>query len=154
MQDLGTLPGDNSSRANRISDRGVVVGASEGLQGVQAFMWSSKTGMQPIGVLQGGGYSEAFGVNDLGQVVGESGSLLGTRAFFWTAGTIADLNDLVPQLPAGTILTGAFSINKNGEIVAFGVINHQLNKNRAANMDDHLHSGPTHVFLLTPQTAP
>jgi hypothetical protein len=32
------------------------------------------------------------------------------------------------------------------------VINPKLNKNRAANMDDHLHSGPTHVFLLTPQT--
>ena len=154
MQDLGTLAGDSRSRANRISDEGVVVGASEGLEGVQAFMWTSKAGMQSIGALQGGGYSEGFGVNNVGQVVGQSGSLLGTRAFLWSAGTIADLNDLVPQLPAGTILTGAFSINNNGEIVAFGVINHQLNKNRAVNMDDHLHSGPTHVFLLTPQTAP
>jgi probable HAF family extracellular repeat protein len=154
MQDLGTLAGDSSSRANRISDQGVVVGASEGLEGVQAFMWTRKAGMQPVGVLQGGGYSEAFGVNDLGQVVGQSESLLGTRAFLWTAGTITDLNDLVPQLPAGTILTGAFSINNNGEIVAFGIVNHQLNKNKMANLDDHLHSGPTHVFLLTPQTAP
>ncbi|HLJ28939.1 MAG TPA: HAF repeat-containing protein [Candidatus Angelobacter sp.] len=152
MQDLGTLPGDSSSRANRISDQGAVVGASEGMEGVRAFIWTKNAGMQQIGSLQGGGYSEAFGINNLGQVVGQSGSSLGTRAFLWTSGAIADLNDLVPGLPVGVILTGAFSINDKGEIVAFGVINPKLNKNRQANMDDHLHSGPTHVFLLTPQT--
>jgi probable HAF family extracellular repeat protein len=152
MQDLGALPGDSTSRANRISDQGAVVGASEGLEGVRAFIWTSNAGIQPIGSLQGGGYSEAFGVNNLGQVVGQSGSSLGTRAFLWTkASSIADLNDLVPGLPAGVILTGAFSINDRGEIAAFGVINPKLNKNHEANMDDHLHSGPTHVFLLTPQ---
>ncbi|HLY99999.1 MAG TPA: hypothetical protein VKT33_13145, partial [Candidatus Angelobacter sp.] len=152
MQDLGTLPGDTSSRANRISDQGVVAGASEGVQGVRAFVWAKNTGMQAIGTLQGGGYSEAFGVNNLGQVVGQSGSSLGTRAFLWTPGnSIVDLNDLIPDLPPGTILTGAFSINDSGQIVAFGVTNPKLNKNHAANMDDHLHSGPTRIFLLTPQ---
>jgi hypothetical protein len=50
----------------------------------------------------------------------------------------------------GTILTGAFSINDAGQIVAFGVSNPSLNKNRQARMDDHLHSGATHVYLLTP----
>ena len=155
MQDLGTLPGDTSSRANHISDHGEVVGASEGFRGVSAFFWTSRGGMQPIGALQGGGYSEAFGVNSLGQVVGQSGSSLGTRAFLWKSGSsIVDLNDLVPDLPVGTILTGAFSINDQGQIVAFGVINPKLNKNREANMDDHIHSGPTHVFLLTPVGAP
>jgi probable HAF family extracellular repeat protein len=152
LQDLGTLPGDTSSRANHINDHGLVVGASEGMQGVQAFVWSSDTGMTSIGALQGGHYTEAFGVNSLGQVVGQSGSSLGTRAFLWTkGGSIVDLNDLVPALPPGMILTGAFAINDKGQIVAFGVINPKLNKNHPANMDDHLHSGPTHVFLLQPQ---
>jgi probable HAF family extracellular repeat protein len=153
MRDLGTLPGDTSSRANRVNDQGAVVGASEGMDGVQAFIWTSESGMQVIGSLQGGGYGEAFGINNRGEVVGQSGSALGTRAFLWTRGsTVTDLNDLVPNLPPGTILTGAFSINDKGEIVAFGVSNPKLSIHRSANMDDHLHSGPTHVFLLTPET--
>lgn len=153
MKDLGTLPGDSNSRANHINDHGLVVGASEGPEGVRAFVWSSQGGMQQIGTLQGGHYAEAFGVNNLGQVVGESGSSLGTRAFLWTSDkSIVDLNDLVSNLPSGMLLTGAFAINDKGQIVAFGVINPKLNKNHPANMDDHLHSGPTHVFLLQPVT--
>jgi probable HAF family extracellular repeat protein len=151
MQDLGVLPGDSTSRANRINDQGVVVGASEGPGGVRAFVWTSTDGMQLMGALQGGHYTEAFGINNLGQVVGQSGSSLGPRAFLWTkTNGMVDLNDLVPGLPAGMLLTGAFSINDKGEIAAFGVINPKVNKNHPANMDDHLHSGPTHVFLLTP----
>ena len=151
MQDLGVLPGDSTSRANRLNDQGAVVGASEGPGGVRAFIWTSSARMQLIGSLQGGHYTEAFGINNLGQVVGQSGSSLGTRAFLWTkTNSMSDLNDLVPGLPAGVILTGAFSINNKGEIAAFGVINPKLNKNHQANMDDHIHSGPTHVFLLTP----
>jgi probable HAF family extracellular repeat protein len=151
MEDLGVLPGDSTSRANHVNDQGEVVGASEGPGSVRAFIWTSSAGMQPIGSLQGGHYTEAFGINNIGQVVGQSGSSLGTRAFLWTkTNSMVDLNDLVPGLPAGVILTGAFSINNKGEIVAFGVINPKLNKNHQANMDDHIHSGPTHVFLLTP----
>ena len=151
MQDLGVLPGDSTSRANRINDQGAVVGASEGPGGVRAFIWTNSAGMQPLGSLQGGHYTEAFGINNSGLVVGQSGSSLGTRAVLWTkTNSVVDLNDLVPSLPAGMILTGAFSINDKGEIAAFGVINPKLNKDHQANMDDHLHSGPTHVFLLTP----
>lgn len=151
MKDLGALPGDSSSRANHISDQGDVVGASEGMAGVRAFIWTASNGVRALASLPSGGYSEAFGINNLGQVVGQSGSSLGTRAVLWSGGTVTDLNDLVTDLPAGTILTGAFSINDSGQIVAFGVSNLNLNKNRQARMDDHLHSGPTHVYLLTPQ---
>jgi probable HAF family extracellular repeat protein len=152
MKDLGVLPGDSSSRANHISDQGEVVGASEGMAGVRAFLWTNSAGMRALASLPSGGYSEAFGVNSLGQVVGQSGSSLGTRAVLWSGGSVTDLNDLVPDLPVGTILTGAFSINDEGQIVAFGVSSPNLNKNRQARMDDHLHSGPTHVYLLTPQS--
>jgi probable HAF family extracellular repeat protein len=153
MQDLGVLPGDFGSHANRINDQEVVVGASEGRERTRAFIWTSGAGMQALATLQGGNYSEAFGMNRSGTVVGISGSSLGTRAVIWTSGgaVVTDLNELVPELPAGTILTGAFSINDGGQIVAFGVINPMLSIHREANLDDHQHSGPTRVFLLTPK---
>jgi len=150
MKDIGILPGDSSSRANHVNDQGKVVGASEGMQGVRAFLWTRTAGIQELASLPSGSYSEAFGINNRGQIVGQSGSSLGTRAVLWSDGSVVDLNDLVPDLPVGTILTGAFSINDNGQIVAFGVSNPNLNKNRQARMDDHLHSGATHVYLLTP----
>jgi probable HAF family extracellular repeat protein len=152
MTELGILPGDNSSRANHINDAGMVVGSSEGSGGVRAFMWTATGGMQAVPSLSGSSYSEAFGVNSLGQVVGQSGSPLGTRAFLWTSsgGTI-DLNDAVPTLPANTVLTGAFSINDKGEIVAFGVRNPNVSRHQPVTMDSHFHSGPTRIFLLTPQ---
>jgi probable HAF family extracellular repeat protein len=141
-----------SSRANHISDHGNVVGASEGMEGVRAFLWTNSGDMQALASLPSGSYSEAFGINNLRQVVGQSGSSLGTRAVLWSGGSVVDLNDLVPDLAVGTILTEAFSINDQGQIVAFGVSNPSLNKNRQARMDDHLHSGATHVYLLTPQS--
>lgn len=150
MTDMSVLPGDSSSRANHINDQGNVVGSSEGMQGVRAFLWTRAGGIQELASLPSGSYSEAFAINNRGQIVGQSGSSLGTRAVVWRDGSVMDLNDLVPDLPVGTILTGAFSINDDGQIVAFGVSNRSLNKNRQARMDDHLHSGPTHVYLLTP----
>ena len=150
MKDIGVLPGDSSSRANHINDQGKAVGSSEGMQGVRAFLWTRTAGIQELASLPSGSYSEAFGINNSGQIVGQSGSSLGTRAVLWSDGSVVDLNDLVPDLPVGTILTGAFSINDNGQIVAFGVRNPSLNKNRQARMDDHMHSGPTHVYLLIP----
>jgi probable HAF family extracellular repeat protein len=152
MQEIGVLPGDTSSRANHINDAGFVVGSSEGSGGVRAFMWTSAGGMQAIASLSGSNYSEAFGVNSLGQVVGQSGSPLGTRAFLWTqSGGIIDLNEAVTALPANVVLTGAFSINDKGEIVAFGVRNPNINRHQVVTIDSHFHSGPTRVFLLTPQ---
>jgi probable HAF family extracellular repeat protein len=108
--------------------------------------------MQAIPALSGSTYSEAFSVNSSGQVVGQAGTSLGTRAFLFTSsGGTVDLNDLVPSLPANVVLTGAFSINDAGQIVAFGIKGGNANRHQPATMDSHIHSGPTRIFLLTPQ---
>lgn len=152
MQDLGVLPGDNSSRADHINDNGMVVGASQGSGGVRAFVWTSATGIQPLGSLSGGVYSEAFDINSAGQVVGEAATALGTRAFLWTAKDgLIDLNEAVGNLPGDVVLTGAFSINEKGQIVAFGLKSPKVMRHQEVTADSHVHAGPTRVFLLTPQ---
>jgi probable HAF family extracellular repeat protein len=152
MQSLGVLPGDESSRANLINDQGMVVGASQGSSGVHAFLWTAAKGMEPLGTLTGGNYSEAFGINNAGQLVGTSGSSLGTRAMLWTAATgMVDLNTLVEGGPPTLVLTGAFAINDKGEIVAFGVNESNLGRNRESEDDRDMHHAGTRVFLLSPQ---
>jgi probable HAF family extracellular repeat protein len=150
MQDLGTLPGDASSRADHINDGGMVVGASQGSGGIRAFVWTSTAGMQPL--TSSGTYSEAFDINNAGQVVGEQATALGTRAFVWTAKDgLIDLNEAVDNLPSDTVLIGAFSINKKGQIVAFGLKNPNVSHHQEVTADSHVHAGPTRVFLLTPE---
>jgi probable HAF family extracellular repeat protein len=152
MLDLGVLSGDSGSRADHVNDSGMVVGASQGSGGVRAFIWTSSAGMQPLASSSSGVYSEAFAVNNLGQVVGQTGGPLGTRAFLWTSkGGMVDLNDVVTGLPSDVVLTGAFAITDKGQIVAFGLKNPKTNRHQTANMDSHVHAGPTRIFLLTPQ---
>ena len=152
MQDLGLLPGDTSSRADHINDSRMVVGASQGSGGVRAFVWTSTAGMQQLGSLSDGIYSEAFDVNNAGQVVGEVATALGTRAFLWTAKEgIIDLNEAVANLPEDVVLTGAFSINEKGQIVAFGLKSPKVSRHQEMAADSHVHAGPTRAFLLTPR---
>jgi probable HAF family extracellular repeat protein len=152
MQDLGLLPGDTSSRADHVNDSGMVVGASEGSGGIRAFVWTSAAGIQPLSGESGAIYSEAFAINNSGQVVGEIASSMGTRAFLWTSQNgLVDLNESVTNLPGNVVLTGAFSINEKGQIVAFGLRNPNVSKHQEVSADSHVHAGPTRVFLLTPQ---
>jgi probable HAF family extracellular repeat protein len=154
MQDLGLLPGDTSSRADHINDSGMVVGASQGSGGVRAFVWTSTAGMQQLGSLSDGIYSEAFDVNNAGQVVGEVATALGTRAFLWTTEEgLIDLNEAVANLPEDVVLTGAFSINEKGQIVAFGLKSSKVSRHQEMTADSHVHAGPTRAFLLTPKQA-
>ena len=106
--------------------------------------------MQPLGTLSGGTYSEAFGLNNTGQVVGASGSSLGTRAFLWTPDSgMVDLNTIV-DAPNNVVLTGAVAINDKEQIVAYGLVEPDLNRHQQAR-DDQKHHAGNHVFLLIPQ---
>jgi probable HAF family extracellular repeat protein len=73
MQDLGTLPGGDFSRALGINNRGQVVGTSTSSAGTRAFLWTSKGGMQDLNALiapldLGLVLSEAQGINHVGQI--------------------------------------------------------------------------------------
>jgi probable HAF family extracellular repeat protein len=152
MEDLGVLPGDTSSHADHINESGMIVGASQGSGGIRAFVWTRSAGMQPLGSIPDSVYSEAFDVNSAGQVVGQVANALGSRAFLWTRQNgLIDLNETVTNLPGNVVLTGAFSINDKGQIVAFGLKNPKISRHQEVTADSHVHAGPTRVFLLTPQ---
>ena len=70
MTDLGTLPGDTSSSAAAINDRGQIVGTS-GFPGEHAFLFDNGV-MIDLGTLPGGTSSGATAINNHGQVVGSS----------------------------------------------------------------------------------
>ena len=131
-QDLGTLPGHTSSQALGINAGGQMVGWSGSTDGAQsrAVLWDQNEA-QDLGTLPGDLSSQALGINAAGQVVGWSGS----RAFLWQAGTMADLNGLIPH-DFGWVLARATGINDAGQIVGSGLID-----------------GQRRAFLLTPDSA-
>ena len=114
MQDIGTLPGWDSSTASAISANGQVVGYDRNSKTGQmtAFRWTHNTGQLQIPAL-GTGNSWANGANALGQVVG---AFLDAEnqfhAYFWSASTgMIDLGNL------GGVGAQAFAINKFGQVV-------------------------------------
>ena len=120
LQDLGTLGGTTeATAATDINDRGVVVGESQNRAGeVHAVRWRNGNA-RDLGTL-GGNSSTATAVNNPGQVVGSSRiDTIGNdnRAFLWQDGEMVDLNDRVPDLPAGVVLHTASDINNQGVIV-------------------------------------
>ena len=102
-----------------------------------AFEYTASGGIRDIGSL-GGEYTGAFGLNDQGMIVGSSELSDGSdAAFLYTdSGGMVDLNALAPV--NGWTFDGAYSINKNGQIVVQGF---------NANYD-------CHGFLLTPTQEP
>jgi hypothetical protein len=76
IEDLGTLPGDISSKAYAINDAEDVVGSSSGPAGIRAFFWTRSSGMKELTGLQGATYTEAFAINNSGEVVGASPATL------------------------------------------------------------------------------
>lgn len=129
--DLGTLGGSNS-QAFDINNSRHVVGVAETSAGQpHGFLFTldlnaNVLSRTDLGVL-GGGYSYAYGINNSDVVVGASNG----AAFRWQAGTIADLNSLIPAC-TNWRLDAARAINDNGQIVGAG-----------------LHEGQPRGFLLT-----
>jgi probable HAF family extracellular repeat protein len=112
MTNLGVLSGGLESFAYGINNSGQVVGYSDGHRNgkgfMDAFLWSSSTGMVDLGTLPGETISVASAINNNGHVVGYGGNPGGT-AFFWSAAT--GLQDIGP----GT----ATSINDSDQVVGW-----------------------------------
>jgi probable HAF family extracellular repeat protein len=75
MQDLGNLPGYDSSAGYVVNDSSEVVGYSANTQTgvVHGFYWSASTGMTDLGTLPGGnGYCFAEAITSKGVIVGQS----------------------------------------------------------------------------------
>jgi len=144
MTDIGTLPGDLSSRAAAINNSGQIVGSScqDGWQSCHPFLYENGS-MTDLGVLNGefGFGTMAADINASGKVVGYyqigQNEDNGTRAFLYSSGTINDLNSLIDPA-VGWTLEHAYGINNAGFIVGDG-----LNS-----------LGQRHAYMLVPYLTP
>jgi probable HAF family extracellular repeat protein len=119
MTDLGTLVGDQQSKAMAISTNGQVVGVSGA---AHAFLYDISTmTMTSLGTL-GGNASFAYSINNSGVIVGDSStnvSGLSDVAFVYSNGIMSTLPN-VGNWPA----INAYAINDNGQITGYaGTVN-------------------------------
>lgn len=113
MKDLGTLGGKFSS-ANKINQRGDVVGGSDTADDHRhAFLYSGSGPMKDLGTL-GGSISFAAAINNRGDIAGNStnGKKM-DRAFRYSAGQMQDLGSLSGLFSHGT------DINNTGVVVGW-----------------------------------
>jgi probable HAF family extracellular repeat protein len=122
LSDVGTF-GGTSSQVNGLNDSSQVIGYATTTNdaATHAFLYSGGV-LRDLGTL-GGSLSIAAAINNCGQVVGTSSDANETsRAFLWEAGTITDLNNLLPP-NSGWVLQSASLINDAGQIVGLGTTN-------------------------------
>jgi probable HAF family extracellular repeat protein len=132
MQDLGTLPGGNSSAGYAINRHGEITGYSAVPGGNFHAILYRNGEMQDLGTLPGTSESSGNGINRFGQVVGDSFSFPEFHAFLYSHGAMQALDSLIPP-DSGWVLEFAQAINDRGEITGSGI-----------------HNGENHAFLLTP----
>jgi len=136
LNDLGALPGDDSSGAFWISDSGLVAGSSEtvdidplfGRRAMHAVLWENGQ-ITDLGTLEGGHTSGAFAVNSRGQVAGAAFIASGhQRPFLWENGVMHDLGTLGgPDAGLVGSFKGNVEMNERGQVVACSDTNSTIN---------------------------
>jgi probable HAF family extracellular repeat protein len=97
-------------------------GSGQAFYWSHAFYWSNGM-VTDLGTLPGHNMSSAFGINVSHDVVGVSANCSSTctdqRAVLFRAGSVLDLNTLIPA-DSGWFLSYATAINNAGQVVGFG----------------------------------
>jgi probable HAF family extracellular repeat protein len=125
LRELPPLPGDSTSAATGINDKGQVIGISGacgtavgGVAARHAVLWEKGKPIH-LGNLGGIAWNTAMALNERGDVVGfsnvskEDGAVFNARAFLWTRGRgIQDLGTL-----PGDSISQALGINEERQVV-------------------------------------
>jgi probable HAF family extracellular repeat protein len=125
--ELAPLPGDSTSAATAINDRGQVVGISGacgtavgGVSATHAVLWDARGRPHDLGNLGGSEWNTPLAINDSGVVAGFANvpggatpANLFPHAFVWTARTgMQDLHTL-----PGDVLSEGLGLNDRGQVV-------------------------------------
>jgi probable HAF family extracellular repeat protein len=111
MQNLGVLPGGNSSRALDINDLGYVVGSSASASGDHAFIWTKQAGMTDLNSAASTAlnvvFIEAHAINYTGEILVMGKAAPAVNA---SGGTVPDHWDhCAPAPPSSFLLIPAAS---------------------------------------------
>ena len=114
---LGTLPGDEFSKAHGINQNIQIVGESSGgPDGLSAFLYENNNFEKLI--LPFGPLAIANDINAQGQIVGwMGGGVIQSNAFLWESGIVTDLG----IIPGGTS-ADALAVNKIGHVAGRGLV--------------------------------
>jgi probable HAF family extracellular repeat protein len=111
MQELGVIPGGNSSRALDINDMGAVVGSSTSSSGDRAFIWTKQEGMTDLNsaasVASGVVFFEAHAINNAGEILVMGGAMHGSH------GSDEAAQQCAPAPPSSYLLTPARTVSSN-----------------------------------------
>ncbi|HEY9742289.1 MAG TPA: hypothetical protein V6C90_17525 [Coleofasciculaceae cyanobacterium] len=125
ITDLGTLSGDNFSRAFNINNKGQIFGESYKFPNnstprtQRIFRWQNGATTNLGNLVTPSGYTDSYinGINNKGQVVGASsgfsGSSYKSAAYVWQNGTLTNLGSL------GGTISEAIDINTVGTVVGY-----------------------------------